>query len=124
MGQIRFVIMLTNGGVVQKATELLMKGTMREATALTSSLLLVVVNGLGEFLFAVEALLDLTLAFLFPHSQINFLMSCIASFPECTLEHFLRYFLKLCILKYTHKYTFNYNLEKFLEYCLRLKFLE
>ena len=124
LGQTQFVIMPTTGGVAQKAVELLLKETTREATALTSSLLLIAVNGLGKFLAAVEALLALTLAFLFPHSQIHSLMCCIGSFPECTLEHFLEHFLKLCILKYTHKYTFEYNLEKFLEYCLALKFPE
>ena len=47
------MIMLTNSGVAQKAAELLMKGTIHEATALTSSLSLIVVNGLGEFLIGV-----------------------------------------------------------------------
>ena len=116
--------MLTNGGVAQKAIELLLKETMCKATASTSSLLPIVFNGLDKLVIAVEALLALTLAILFPRSQIHFLVCCIDSFPECTLQHFSEYFLELCALKYTHNYTFEYNLEKFLEYCLALKLLE
>ena len=60
-----FVETLKNGGVTQNAVELLLKVTPRETTALSSSLLPVVVNGLGEFLAVAEASPGLTRAFSF-----------------------------------------------------------
>ena len=59
-----------------------------------------------------------------PPLQIHFLSYVIESFIECTLGHFLEYFLELCVLKYTHKYTLEYTIKNFLEYFLKLKFLK
>ena len=93
---------LTDGGLARKALELLMKVTTCKITTLASSLSPVVVNGLCEFLAIVKASPALTLVFFFPLLQIYFPMCYIESFPECTLEHILEYFLELCVAKCTH----------------------